>query len=96
MNGNEVDNLVDVAMSEGKLLPAQEDWARKLGESDIEALKSYIETAQPVAALKGNQTGGKAPEGEGGDGELSDAELAVCKATGIDVEEYKKTKTAAA
>jgi len=94
LNANEVGDLVDVALSDGKLLPAQEGWARKLGEKDAAELKAYLESAQPIAALKGSQTKGEGPNGEGGDGELSAEEIAVCKSTGIDPEEYKKTKVA--
>lgn len=95
LNTQEVDDLVDVAMSDGKLLPSQEAWARKLGEKDIAELKAYLENAQPIAALKGSQTKGEGRGGEGGDGELTTEELAVCKSTGIDPEDYKKNKAAA-
>lgn len=87
----EVAELVEAALSDGKLLPAQEEWATGLGKSDLAALKSYLETTQPVAALKGNQTKGKQPPGLGADGELTDEALAVCKQMGVDPEEYKKT-----
>lgn len=58
----EVDDLVEVALSDGRLLPAQEEWARNVGMKDIESLKEYIGTAQPVAALKSTQTGGNPPD----------------------------------
>ncbi|MDH5786407.1 MAG: phage protease [Chromatiales bacterium] len=96
LNGKEVDDLVDLAMSEGKLLPAQEAWARELGGKDIDALKGYLDSAQPIAALKGKQTGGKAPEGGVTDGELGEEAIAICKQMGIDPEEYKKTAAASA
>lgn len=59
VDGREIDALVTAALTAGKLVPAQEDWARSLGKSDMAALKSYIDTAQPIAALKGKQTDGK-------------------------------------
>lgn len=59
ITGGEVDSLVKAAIEGGKLLPAQEKWARDLGTKDIAALKAYLDTAQPIAALKGSQTGGK-------------------------------------
>lgn len=95
LNDKEVGDLVSAALTAGKLLPAQETWARELGKKDVAALKVYIETAQPVAALGGTQTGGKAPAGGDKDG-LNDADLAVCKQMGLDPEEFKKTKTAQA
>ena len=88
---SEVNDLVDVAMSEGKLLPAQEEWAIDLGNKDVAALKSYIEKTPAIAALKGRQTNGKKLD-ENGDAVLSEADLAVCKNMGIDPEEFKKTR----
>lgn len=93
VQGREVEELVQGALDEGKLLPAQADWARGLGKKDVAALKSYIDTAPKIAALSGTQTGGKGPEGGGHDGLTAD-ELAVCRATGMDIEEFKKAKEA--
>jgi len=59
----EIDDLVKPALLVGKLLPAQESWARELGQSNLAALQQFIATAQPIAALAGTQTGGKAPDG---------------------------------
>lgn len=59
----EVDDLVEAALSEGKLLPALADWAKDLGKGDIAALKAYLDKAPPIAALKGTQTQGKPPGG---------------------------------
>jgi len=57
----EVDGLVKPALADGRLLPAQESWARELGLSNLAALQSFLATAQPIAALKGTQTGGHEP-----------------------------------
>ncbi|SOD42322.1 phage protease [Nitrosovibrio sp. Nv4] len=91
VNGREVDGLVTAALTDGRLLPPQEAWARGLGGKDIAALKSYLDIAQPVAALSGTQTGGKKP-GDSGDGEqLTESQLAVCKAMGVSEDDFKKT-----
>lgn len=63
INGRELDDVVTAAISEGKLLPAMEAWARDLGKKDIAALKAYVDAAQPVAALSALQTKGKPPVG---------------------------------
>ncbi len=89
---SQVDDLVEIALSDGKLLPAQEEWARDLGTKDVAALKSYLDTAQPIAALKGSQTNGDEPEGEVDENGLTEAELAVCKATGQSAEDFAKAK----
>ena len=91
----DVDEVVEVALSNGKLLPAQEDWARKLGKENIESLKQYVESAHPISALTGTQTDGKSPGGEAGV-QLSDTQLAVCKSMGVAPEDFQKTLQAQA
>lgn len=88
----EVDGVVVAALSQGKLLPAQEKWARELGMSNIAALNQYVETAQPIDALTGTQTGGQAPSGDKGGQKLTDAELAMCSQMGVDPDAFLKTK----
>lgn len=62
LNDSELDEVIQAALSEGKLLPAMEGWARDLGKKDLAALKAYVEKNPAIAALKGgNQTGGKGP-----------------------------------
>ncbi|SFM67028.1 phage protease [Nitrosomonas communis] len=86
----EVGDVVEIALSEGKLLPAQEEWARNLGKENLTSLKQYLASAQPIAALTGTQTGGKPPEGNDNKGELTDDQLALCKVMGITPEDFKK------
>src|SRR5690606_18815214 len=59
----EVDDLVKPALEDGRLLAAQEKWARDLGKSNLAALKTYLDGAEPIAALRGSQTEGRAPAG---------------------------------
>lgn len=82
-----VDDLVGPALADGRILPAQEQWARELGKSNVAALKAYLDTAQPIAALAGTQTGGKAPEGKTASG-LTEQEAAVAAACGITPEDF--------
>lgn len=90
INTDEVNDLVSAALDDGRLLPAQEDWARDLGKSNVEALRGYLKTAQPIAALRKTQTNGKTQVDN--DTGLSDDELAVCTSMGIDPSEYAKNK----
>jgi len=90
VQGRDVDELVAGALSTGKLLPAQESWAKELGAKDIASLRAFLDKAQPIAALKGMQTEGKTPSGQPRT-ELSEGELAVCRSMGIDPEAYKKS-----
>lgn len=91
----DVDGVVVAALSAGKLLPPQEKWARDLGMKDLAALNQYLDTAQTVAALTATQTGGKPPAGQPA-GELSESQLAMCRSTGVDPAEFKKTLAAQA
>ena len=57
-----INQLINPALADGRLLPGQKDWALALGESNLESLAAYLETAQPITALAGTQTGGIAPD----------------------------------
>lgn len=72
LNDTELEEVVQAALTSGKLLPAMEAWARELGKKDLAALKTYVEKNPAIAALNGNQTNGIAP-GDQGDMLTSDA-----------------------
>ena len=95
LNDGEVGEVVEAALTAGKLLPAQKDWATDLGKSNLAALKAYVEKTPAIAALGGLQTNGKDPADEKKPGELADNELAVCKAMGLSTDEFLKSKAAA-
>ena len=95
VRGDEVAQLVDAGLKDGRLLPAQKDWATELGKKDVAALSAYLKTAQPIAALSGSQTQGRSPEKTAANPHgLTADELAVCSATGISAEEFAKAKAA--
>lgn len=95
VNGDKVTQVVEAALTAGKLLPAQKDWALDLGKKDLAALTSYLEKTPAIVALAGTQTQGKDPAGSGGgDAKLTDAEVAVCKAMGLSHEDFLKHKGA--
>ncbi|HHN75460.1 MAG TPA: hypothetical protein ENK10_09555 [Acidobacteria bacterium] len=85
---SEVAALVAEGLETGKLVPSQEEWATQLGEQDIDALRVYLENTPAIAALRGTQTGGQAPEGDGEN--LGETEMAVCRQLGLDPETYRK------
>lgn len=88
VDGREIDELVRSALDEGRLVPAMEGWARDLGKKDIAALRTYIDAAAPIAALKSTQTGGQGPRDK--NGALSDVQMAVCRQMGISPGDYEK------
>lgn len=62
---DELQTLIAPALADGRLLPAQREWAEALGRRDLASLSAYLETAQPLAALTGTQTQGQAPDPTG-------------------------------
>ncbi|MGP9798157.1 phage protease [Halomonas sp. 86] len=90
----ELDALIKEGLGDGRI-PGQKtaDWLRKSG---LAACKAHLAEAPSIAALKATQTGGKPPEGTTAkDGELTEAELAVCKGMGLTPEQYRKANPAA-
>lgn len=86
---SELDKLIQGGLDDGRI-PGQAtaDWLKPQG---LAACKAYLAGAQPIAALRGSQTGGKKPDEEAGkDGDLNESELAVCKSMGISPDEYRK------
>ncbi len=83
LQGREVDELVTAALSDGRLLAAQEGWARDLGKSNLTALQGYLATAPKIAALSGTQTQGNPPADNPVAGLDADT-LAVCSMFGND------------
>lgn len=81
--GREVDGLITAALSDGRLLAAQEGWARDLGKSNLAALQGYLATAPKIAALSSTQTQGNPPADNPVAGLDADT-LAVCTMFGND------------
>lgn len=92
INKGEADKVIEAALDDGRLNPALKAWAEDLGKTDIAALKAYVEKAPAIAALKGMQTTAQDRGGDTGSQGQSDAELAVMKAMGLTVDEFKKGK----
>lgn len=88
---SEVGALVKSALDDGKLLPAQVEWATDLGESNIAALKTYLSATPSIAALKGTQTHGRQPDAQ--DPQLSADEKLVIAQLGISADDFTALKT---
>jgi phage I-like protein len=80
---------VDAAIEDGKLTPAQKDWALKLGKQDISELNSFLATAPTFQ-------GGVRIEGspETRKSSLTEDEAAICSMLGVSPEDYLKTRNA--
>lgn len=86
--GDEVQTLVNTALTEGKLMPAQKDWAINLGRTNVEALKGFLATA-PKLAAGSTQTQGDPSKG-GDTAALSATQLEVFASFGINADAAKK------
>jgi phage I-like protein len=82
----EAETLITTALSDGRLLPAQEAWAKALAKSDPASLKSYIEKTPAIPALMRSQTGGNQPAGVPGPGDDPDdtVDPVICSLMGTD------------
>jgi len=67
----DLDEVIAAALQGGKLVPAQEKWARDLGAKDLAGLKNYIETSPGVIALHARQSGDRGAPGAGNATELA-------------------------
>lgn len=79
---------VDAAVEAGKITPANRSWALTLAKSDMGSFNDFLKNAPVLAGAA--DMGGKA---EGG-AALSEAEIAICRATGVSEENFKKQKEA--
>jgi phage I-like protein len=92
VTGDQVDALVTAALSDGRLLPAQKDWATDLGKKDIAALNAYLETATPIVGLRQRQSEADAQrEAAASEHGLTVDQLAICNSLGQDPAEYAKS-----
>lgn len=91
-NTKGLDDTIRTAMASGKLLPAQESWARGLGATNMAALTAYIANAPAVAALNGMQTSLTPPPITGpGTAALTADQKSLCQAFGMKEEEFLDT-----
>lgn len=89
----ELDGLVQAALSDGRLVPAMADWAKELGRKDMAALKTYLDGAPRLAALstmQSNKTELNAPQHRQDDCALDAAQLAICSSLGIEASDIAK------
>lgn len=87
---SEASRLVEQAISEGRLIEAQRQWASDLGKKDLAALKSYVAATPAIAALGGMQSRGEPPAGSATSGQLTTDALAVCSLMGLTPDQFAK------
>lgn len=86
----QLETLIEEALGDGRLLPAQRAHAEAMGRADMAALSAFLGKAAPVAALSGMQTRNAPPPHAVA--ALSASEKAVCRAMGISEDDYIQSK----
>jgi phage I-like protein len=77
--------LVTMAMKDGKITPAQKEWADQYAKNDLEGFRVFVAKA-PVVVVLGKVVGDDKPA----EGALDEVQLAVNKQMGIDTETFQK------
>jgi len=90
IQSGEADNLIAAAKQQGKLLPAQEQWAKDYASKDLQGFKAYLESVPAIAALTQMQ----AKEPPKNDLGLTAEEIRAAKATGTPLKEFAEFKKA--
>ncbi|OOF46935.1 hypothetical protein BKK52_10515 [Rodentibacter trehalosifermentans] len=94
VQSDKVADLIQTALSDGRLLPSQKDWAEKLGKADVTALSDYLAVATPNQALAGGSQAKEDPNQKVV--ALSAGEAAAARALGMTeaefIEEHKEKK----
>lgn len=96
VTGGEVEGLVSLGMSEGKILASMKPWATELGNQDVAQLKAFLAATPAIAALKGKQTENTNLDdnNENDVTALSADDKEAAKMLGIDETEFAKQKAA--
>lgn len=87
---NQVNDLIEPALADGRLLPALEEWARDLGETNVAALTAYLDNAKTIAGLKTTQT--KVTTLPDSESQISEPEQSIAAACGITLEQFTAAK----
>lgn len=83
----ERDARVEKAITSGKVLPAQKEWANKYALENPEGFDSFVEAAPVVVEL-----GEKGTEGNNSDPELTEAEIRLGEKMGVSREDLINAK----
>lgn len=89
----ELDGLVTAALSDGRLLPTQEGWAKDYGKQDMAGFKVWLDKAPKIAALNQQQSGKfipPKPEDKAATASLTAEQLAICSLFGNDPADIAK------
>ncbi|MER8439555.1 phage protease [Mesorhizobium sp. M1312] len=86
LTADKATEAVNSAIEAGKIAPAQKEWALGYAKADLKAFDTFVGNA-PVMTASQIRTS-KKPDGDAG---LSDADIAVCNAMGLDPKKFAET-----
>ncbi len=93
LNSNQAAQVIENALANGQLLPAQKQWAKDLAETTdgLAKLTAYLDTMPAIAALSG-KSGQQSADNAGQEkvSALTDAEKSAAKALGYTEAEYRE------
>lgn len=89
VSGDRASAVVAAAMSDGKVSPALEPWAKSYAEKDLEGFRTWLASAPVIVDGQAQVAAGDPPEDTG---KLTKEEKAVCAASGISEEAFLATK----
>jgi phage I-like protein len=81
----DADGAVEMAMKEGKVTPAQKDWALDYAKRDLEGFKVFVSKA-PVVVIEGKVVTDQKEAGTG----IDDVQTQINKMCGVDEETFRK------
>ena len=85
LTDKEASDAVEQAVNDGKITPAQKDWATDYAKRDLAGFQVFVSKA-PVIVVQGRVAGNEKPA----EGTLDEAQLEINKQCGIDTETFKK------
>jgi phage I-like protein len=85
VNKGKPGELVEQAIKDGRLLPAQKEWALNYAQRDLEGFRKYVGDTPPMLREV------KQPTGEVGTHGLTEAQLAICSQMNLDPKAYAET-----
>jgi phage I-like protein len=81
----DADGAVETAMKEGKITPAQRDWALDYAKRDLEGFRVFVSKA-PVVVIEGKVVTEHKEIGAG----IDDVQAQINKMCGVDEETFRK------
>ncbi|WP_051967846.1 phage protease [Brevibacillus thermoruber] len=88
LDKKERDEVIQLALTQGKITPAQKEWAENYAKVDLEGFRKFVETAPQIVPIGNGGTTYALKDTPGGG--LDDAQAQVNSLLGLDAETFKK------